>query len=140
MRAKTRKLGAVFYVFIVFFSFACSVNQIPGTWVLLGTRQIDEMTDMGVIPVGSIEGTFISLRLDLTDNLEINWVRVYFEDGGMWTPPRDSSIRQGLGARVVRVELPDEGKVIDRIEFRCIFAGDARGQTAMVRVFGRKIE
>jgi hypothetical protein len=135
------KLGAVFCPAILFFSFACSVNQTPGTWVLLGTQQFDEMTDMGVIHMGPIEGAFFRLRFEISGPLEMNWVRVFFEDGERWSPNRDLSIRQGPGPKSVVIDLPDEGKVIDRIEFRCVInANDyTKGQaTAFARVFGWK--
>jgi hypothetical protein len=139
--AKTRKLGVVFCPAILFFSFACSVNQTPGTWVLLGTQQFDERTDMGVIPMGPMEGAFSRLRFELSCLLEINWVRVYFEDGENWSPNRDFNIRQGPGARSVVIDLPDEDKAIDRIEFRCIlpaFDGFQAQRQAFVKVFGWK--
>jgi len=96
---------------------------------------------MGVIPIGPMEGAFSRLRFELTGLLEMNWVRVYFEDGERWSPNRDFNIRQGPGARSVVIDLPDEDKVIDRIEFRCILAAFDALQgpgPASAKVFGWK--
>jgi hypothetical protein len=67
----------------------------------------------------------------------LNWAIVFFENGDRWSPNEGLDIRHGLGQSDQEFDLPGDGGVIKRIEFRIILTDFIRS-AGSVKVFGLK--
>jgi len=138
---KTNILEILFCTAFIFISFSCVPKLSPANWIFLGMINFDERRDTANIRVGESEGEFSRLRFEVSNTLELNWVFVYFEDGDRWSPNEgftaDYKPHRGMGRGDQEFDLPGDGRVIKRIEFRVNLIGFDTS-AGYVRVYGLK--
>jgi hypothetical protein len=134
-------LGTLFCAVLIFIFGACVPKLSPANWIFLGMSTMDERRDTANIRVGESEGEFSSIRFEVSNTLELNWVFIYFEDGDRWSPNEgftaDYKPHRGLGRGDLEFDLPGEGRVIKRIEFRVNLIGFDTS-AGYVKVYGLK--
>jgi hypothetical protein len=134
-------LGTLFCAVLIFIFGACVPKLSPAKWIFLGMSTMDERRDTANIRVGESEGEFSSIRFEVSNTLELNWVFIYFEDGDRWSPNEgftaDYKPHRGLGRGDLEFDLPGEGRVIKRIEFRVNLIGFDTS-AGYVKVYGLK--
>lgn len=104
-------------------------------WELLGFRRVSFSSERDVITVGSHEGRFTAIKVEVDGgNLEMYDVRITFGDGHSWSPQTRVVFREGSWSRAI--DLPGDARVIRRVEFR--YRSQLRRGSASVRVYGRE--
>ena len=138
---KTIIFGFLFCAVLVFIPNACTPNLDPDKWIFLGTGMLHEREDTANIPVGASIGVFSRLRFEISASLELNWVRVFFENGARWSPNEGFNAsyeaRQSLGRGNQEFDLPSDTGAIKRIELRVILT-DFNSSAGTVKVYGLK--
>ena len=115
---------------------ATSVRAVD-EWELLGSRRVTFSAERDVIEVGAQEGAYRTIKIEVEGgNLEMFDVRIFFGDGGTWSPATRVRFREGSWSRTI--DLPGRARVIRRIEFS--YRSELRRGRATVRVYGKSAE
>jgi hypothetical protein len=121
------------------FSSCGSTRRISGIeegWEVLGERKVNFLSDKDVIDVKS-RSLYTAIRFMVEDrDIRLHELKIYFNNGDKLEPALDEDISAGSSSRYI--ELGQEGRIIDRIEFKYRTVGNILKGRANVVVLGRR--
>ena len=105
-------------------------------WELLSERKVNFVRDKDEVVVES-RNQFTAIRFKVEDReVRLNDLRIFFDNGDKLEPSLDETIPANQMSRVI--ELAQEGRRIDKIEFKYRTTGNVLQGRANVLVFGKK--
>jgi hypothetical protein len=106
-------------------------------WDLLGEQKVNFVKDKDVIEVHS-SYKFTAIRFKVEGHeVSLNNLKVYFQNGDKLEPSLDDIIAADQYSR--EIELSQDGKFINRIEFKYRTIGNVFKGRANVLVFGKRL-
>ena len=105
-------------------------------WDLLGEQKVNFVRDKDVIEVHS-SYKFTTIRFKVEGHeVRLNDLKIYFQNGDKLEPALDDIIAADQYSK--EIEISQDGKFINRIEFRYRTTGNVFKGRANVLVFGRR--
>lgn len=105
-------------------------------WDLLGERKVNFVRDKDVVEVhSSYKFTAIRFKVEGKE-IRLNGLKVHFQNGDKLEPALDDIIAADQYSR--EIELSQDGKFVNRIEFRYRTSGNVLQGRANVLVFGKR--
>jgi hypothetical protein len=104
-------------------------------WVELGSQKVDAQKEKDTITVGSDEGQFGRIRIEVRDgDLVMSNIKVVFGNGESFSPDVKHEFKEGSRSRVI--DLPGGKRVIKKVEFT--YRSEKASNPATVVLFGRQ--
>ncbi|MCC6575552.1 MAG: hypothetical protein IT462_17370 [Planctomycetes bacterium] len=105
-------------------------------WEYLGTRQASFSAERDSISVGSDEGRFTAILIEVEDgDLSMYDVDINFGGGGSYSPTVRMEFNEG--SRTGSIDLPGDARIIDEVRFR-YRSNNVRTGRATVNLYGRR--
>lgn len=105
-------------------------------WDLIADKKVNFVRDKDNIQVHS-KDQYTAIKFKVEDHdIKINELKIYFQNGDKLEPNIDSDITAGQYSR--EIELSNDGRYIDRIEFKYHTLGSILHGRAQVLIFGRR--
>lgn len=105
-------------------------------WDLLGEQKVNFIKDKDVIEVhSSYKFTAIRFKVEGHD-VRLNGLKIHFQNGDKLEPSLDDIIAADQYSKVI--ELSQDGKFVNRIEFKYRTTGNVLKGRANVLVFGKR--
>ncbi len=105
-------------------------------WDLLDERKVNFVRDKDVIDVHTTNKfTAIRFKVEVKE-IRINELKIHYQNGDKLEPSIDDIIAAGQYSKVI--ELSQDGKFVNRIEFRYRTTGNVLEGRANVLVFGKR--
>ena len=105
-------------------------------WELLSERKVNFIRDKDEVIVES-RNQFTAIRFKVEDReVRLNDLKIFFDNGDKLEPSLDESIPANQTSRII--ELAQDGRRIDKIEFKYRTTGNVLQGRANVLVFGKK--
>lgn len=122
-------------VFVAILALSTSLAM-AGSWVFLGERQVDRLTEKDTIHVGADKGTFSKIRFRVKrSGVDFHDVKVHFVNGEVFDVSLKSFVKAGEQTRVI--DLPGKDRKIEKVVFWYDTDGVKKGK-GKVKLFGRK--
>lgn len=107
-------------------------------WEILGEAKVNFVRDKDEIDVNS-RHAFTAIRFHVEHkDVRINYLRIYYINGDRLEPAINDEIRAGQSSRII--DLPREGREIDKIEFKYRSTGSLLKGRANVLILGRRFD
>jgi hypothetical protein len=108
-------------------------------WELLSEKKVNFVRDKDEITVENRRNKFTAIRFAVEDReVQINELKIYFDNGDKLEPSLDEVIRANQSSRVI--ELARDGRYIDKIEFKYRTTGNILDGRATVLVFAKRYD
>jgi hypothetical protein len=112
------------------------ISGIEEGWEILGERKVNFLSDKDVMDIKS-RSLYTAIRFMVEDrDIRLHELKIYFNNGDKLEPSLDEDITAGQSSRYI--ELGQEGRIIDRIEFKYRTVGNILKGRANVVVLGRR--
>lgn len=133
------KLIPVFLLLAVF-NFSCSSSRrsipVEEGWDLLGEQKVDFVKETDVIDVHS-SYRFTAIRFKVEKHeVRLSDLKIYYQNGDKLEPAMDDVLPADQYSR--EIELAQEGKFVNKIEFKYRTTGNIFKGRANVLVFGKR--
>lgn len=128
--------AAIFFSLIITLA-SCSSSKknviTPEGWVIIGETKANFIREKDVIKVYSID-RFTDLRFRVDDRaVKISEMTIYFENGDKLSPNIEDVVEPGQYSRIIN--LADNGKKLDRIEFKYRTTGSViKGRSKIILI------
>jgi hypothetical protein len=124
---------------LAFILFSCSSSKknilTPQGWAVLGETKADFIREKDVIKIYSLD-RYIDIRFRVEDRaIKLSEMTIYFENGDKLSPNIDNVIEADQYSRIIN--LADNGKKLDRIEFRYRTTGSILKGRGKIIVIGK---
>lgn len=107
----------------------------PQGWVVIGETKANFIRETDVIKIYSLD-RFTDIRFRVEDQaIKLSEMTIYFENGDKLTPNVDNVIEADQYSKIIN--LADNGKKIDRIEFKYRTTGSILKGRGKIIVIGR---
>ena|SRR5664279_5720912 len=131
--------SAIFFSIIVMIA-SCSSSKknivTPQGWVVIGETKANFVRETDVVKVYSLD-RFTDIRFRVEDRaLKISEMTIYFENGDKLTPKMEDVVEPDQYSRVINIA--DNGKKIDRIEFKYRTTGSILKGRAKITIIGKQ--
>jgi len=108
----------------------------PQGWVILGETKANFVREKDVIKVYSLD-RFTDIRFRVENRaLKISGMTIYFENGDKLSPKIEDVLQPDQYSRVIN--LADNGKKIDRIEFKYRTTGSVLKGRSKITIIGKQ--
>ncbi|MFL5739165.1 MAG: hypothetical protein ACJ75B_03030 [Flavisolibacter sp.] len=132
--------GSVLLLLSIFMLISCGSSRksigVEQGWDLIADKKVNFVRDKDDIPVHSRD-QYTALRFKVEDhNIHISELKIYFQNGDKLEPNIDADVNAGQYSR--DIELSNDGRYVDRIEFKYHTLGSVLHGRAQVLIFGRR--
>jgi hypothetical protein len=108
----------------------------PEGWVVLGETKANFVREKDVIKVYSLD-RFTDIRFRVENRtLKVSEMTIYFENGDKLTPKIEDVLEPDQYSRIIN--LADNGKKIDRIEFKYRTTGSVLKRRSRITIIGKQ--
>lgn len=125
----------------VLFASCSSSKKVVGVeegWEVLASNKVDFVKDKDVIDVKTKE-KYTALRFRVEDHdIHISELAIYFSNGDKLEPSIDETIKAGESSKYI--EIGEEGRYIDHIEFKYRTTGSILKGRGDVLVLGKRYD
>lgn len=133
-----KKILPVITVLMIITSCGPSRHSIPieEGWDLLGEQKVNFIKDKDVIDIRS-SYKFTAIRFKVEGHeIKLTGLKIYYQNGDKLEPSMDDIIAANQYSR--EIELSQEGKFVNKIEFKYHTIGNVFKGRANVLVFGKR--
>ncbi|MEO8862360.1 MAG: hypothetical protein ABI358_13100 [Ginsengibacter sp.] len=127
------------FISIIAILSSCSASKktmlTPEGWVVIGETKANFIRETDVIKIYSLD-KFTDIRFRVEDRaIKVSEMTIYFENGDKLTPNVDDVVEPDQYSKIIN--LADNGKKLDRIEFKYRTAGSILKGRGKIIVIGK---